>query len=209
MTVTLGNGLEEIGESAFNSCTALQHIVIPNAVKTIKRGAFGWCSGLFFVTLGDRLEEIGEFSFKGCTSLHGIVIPPVVKRIHDTAFRGCSSLTSVKFRDDIEQFVSSKAMRGWWNQGVHGKSLATYCFLIRCGIPKHFLGLSKISSWQANIYGMPGCIPTVSNEGMNAYLDTIDTKLTVYDNLLNQAHVLIPEQFWLDEGINLNILSFL
>ncbi len=56
---------------------------------------------------------------------------------------------------------------------------------------------------------MLGCIPTVSNEGMNAYLDTIDTKLTVYDNLLNQAHVLIPELFGLDEGINLNILSFL
>ncbi len=40
MTVTLGDGLEEIGIEAFYRCISLQSIVIPNADKTIKDGAY-------------------------------------------------------------------------------------------------------------------------------------------------------------------------
>ena len=38
--------------------------------------------------------------------------------------------------------------------------------------------------------------------------DAIDAQLTVYENLLNEAHVLFPRQYGLDYGIVLVILSF-
>ena len=57
--VTLGDGLEEIGEDAFKECTLHERIIIPNSVKTIKDGAYRGCSGLTTVTLGSGLEEIG------------------------------------------------------------------------------------------------------------------------------------------------------
>jgi hypothetical protein len=38
--VILNDGLQEIGENAFYSCKTLQHIIIPNTVRTIKRQAF-------------------------------------------------------------------------------------------------------------------------------------------------------------------------
>ena len=50
---------------------------------------------------------------------------------------------------------------------------------------------------------------TSNNWGLNLYFDTIDAKLTMYENLLNEAPVLFPEQFGLDHGIVLNILSFM
>ena len=46
------------------------------------------------------------------------------------------------------------------------------------------------------------------DEGMNAYLDTIDAKLTVYENLLNDLPTLFPDQLGLVEGIVLTVLSF-
>jgi hypothetical protein len=45
MIVILNDGLEEIGWDAFNGCSSLQHIAIPNAVNVIKHGAFFECSG--------------------------------------------------------------------------------------------------------------------------------------------------------------------
>ncbi len=50
---------------------------------------------------------------------------------------------------------------------------------------------------------------TVSDEGMNAYFDTINAKRTVYENLLNEAPMLFQEQFGLVHGTVLDILSFL
>jgi hypothetical protein len=109
-------------------------------------------------------------------------------------------------------------MRDWWNQGVHDKSLITYCFLVRCSIPACFWGLALVSSWQANIHEMMRRIPTIATadnkdnhgdgddkEGIITYFDTIDAKLTMYETLLHEAPMLFPEQI----GVVLDILSFL
>ncbi len=192
-TVTFGEGLREIETWAFNSCESLHEIVIPNAVRTIKERSFSYCSGLMTVTLGEGLEEIGGEAFTKCTSLERILIPPAVKAIHDSAFRNCSNLTSVEFCDEIEEFVSCSAMRDWWNRGLHEKSLSTYCSLVRCSIPVRSSGLAKISSWQVNIHDMLKRIPSISTEGMNAYFDSIDSKIAVYENLLKRLSlVLVP-----------------
>ena len=107
--MTLGDGLEEIGMEAFDGCRSLHDIVIPNAVRVIKRWAFFRCSGLTSVTLGNGLEEIGAGAFHGCTSLEEIDIPTTVKEIDDTTFRGCTNLMRVRFCNEIEQFVCTVA----------------------------------------------------------------------------------------------------
>ena len=167
------------------------------------------------MTLGDGLEEIGERAFEDYESLEEIVIPPAVRDIHDMAFIGCTNLTRVKFCDKIEEFVSCDAMSDWWNRGFGKLSLRTYCFLVRCHIPARFKGLALVSSWQATIHDMLRIISTIAapnnrldkddEEGMNAHFDA---KLTIYENLLNEAHVLFLEQYGLDNGIVLDILSF-
>jgi hypothetical protein len=214
--VTFGVRLEEIGENAFTHCAGLQTILIPNAVKAIKAGAFQHCKRLTTVTLGSGLEEIGYEAFGNCTSLTHILIPPTVKRIDYTAFRGCSRLMSVKFCDELEKFVSS-----WWNRrvgfgdhfgwfGFGGeRCMRAFSFLVRCGILARFSGLAKITSSQANIHAMLMSIPTITTRGMNAYFDSIDSKITFYETVLDEAPVLFSENFGLDYGIVLNILSFM
>ncbi len=59
MIVILNDGLDEFGTYAFEECTSLEHIIIPNNVKANKWRANSDCSGLMTVTLGDGLEEIG------------------------------------------------------------------------------------------------------------------------------------------------------
>ena len=208
--VTLRNGLEEIRAWAFHECVNMIEVVIPNVVRVIKEGAFHGCMDLMRVTLGSGPEEIGEGAFGHCV-MEEIVIPPAVRDIHYTAFLGCTNLTRVKFSDEIEDFVACDAMRDWWNQGVHQKSLRTYCFLVQCGIPARSAGLA-FTGWQATIHNMLRIIPTISNEGMNAHFDAIDAKLTMYESLLNEAHVLFPEQYGLDDGFDngivRDILSF-
>ncbi len=152
------------------------------------------------VTLGEGLEEIRYEAHRQCTSLQRIIIPPGVKTIDDSAFEACSNITNVEFCDKVEEFVSCEAMKDWWNQGEHEKSLSTYCLLVRYSIPERFGDLALVSSWQVNIYEMMTGISNVSAEGMNAYFASIDSNLTVYGNLLNEAPVLFPGQLGLDYG---------
>mgnify|MGYP000972390201 CR=1 FL=1 len=229
-SVKLSEGLEEIGEGAFCGCTSLNAIIIPPIVKVIPEGAFYGCWALTSVELSDGLEEIGEWAFAECRSLREIVIPPAVRDIHDTAFDCCTNLTRVKFCNEIEEFVSCNAMMGWWNRGVGEISLRTYCFLVQCNILTRFAGLAPVSDWQATIHDMLSIIPIFAaidheddededsnnsdaedediNEDVRWHFDAIDAQLTVYENLLNEAHVLFPRQYGLDNGIVLVILSF-
>ena len=198
-TVILNYGLEEIGEEAFYMCTSLQHIDVPPTVKSIKDYAFRECSMLTTVTLHDGLEEICEEAFRDCTSLELIGIPPTIKAIHDSAFKGCSQLNRVVFRNEIEVFATCDAMRGWWDQvlhenRVHEATLKTYHFLFRCSIPER-LGAVPIPL-QANVYEMLRCIPTKSVGNLNAHLDTIDSRLTSYEYLIEEIFPFLELAIW-------------
>jgi hypothetical protein len=191
-------------------CTFLKSIVITNAVKTIRNVAFRSCMGPMPVILNEGLEKIGQWAYGWCTGLQRIAIPNAVKVIGDGAFICCSNLTRVTFCNEIEEFLSCKAMRGWWNKGLHEKSLSMYCFLVKYGIPDR-LGLVQGRCLRANIYEMQRRIPTFARGCLNAYFDTIHSKLTLNENLI-KAHgealmllgLAIP-----NDDIVLRVLSFL
>ena len=54
-TVILGNGLEEIGESAFDGCACVR-ITIPPNVRTIHVMAFKRCSDLTTITICNEIK---------------------------------------------------------------------------------------------------------------------------------------------------------
>ena len=90
-----------IGNWAFNSCTNLTSVTIPNSVTTIGESAFAWCKKLKSITIPNSVTSIGESAFDGCTSLTSISIPNGVTTIGENAFWECTNLTSITIPDSV------------------------------------------------------------------------------------------------------------
>ena len=96
-----------IGESAFDDCTGLTSVTIPDSVTSIGDSAFKYCTGLTSVTIGNSVTSIGDDAFYGCTGLTSITIPDSVTSIGDYAFDDCKNLTSVTIGDSITSIGDS------------------------------------------------------------------------------------------------------
>ena len=92
-----------IGANAFNSCSNLTSISIPNSVTEIGYYAFYSCSNLTSVNIPDAVTQIGEYAFSRCSSLTSINIPDAVTKIGKRTFYSCSSLTSVSIPDAVTE----------------------------------------------------------------------------------------------------------
>ena len=79
---------------AFNGCTGLQSVTIPNSVTEIGQYAFYNCTGLRSATIGDGVTSIGYEAFCNCKGLTSITIPNSVTTISNYAFQNCVGLTS-------------------------------------------------------------------------------------------------------------------
>ena len=75
-----------IAEYAFNDCSVLTSVTIPNSVTSIGEWAFYKCSSLTSVTIPNSVTSIGSWAFAGCSSLTSVTIPNSVKEIGDYAF---------------------------------------------------------------------------------------------------------------------------
>lgn len=103
-TVTIGSGVTSIGNCAFDGCSGLISIIIPDSVTSIGEWAFRGCSGLTSVIIPDGVTSIGELTFSGCSGLTSVTIPDSVTSIDNSAFRGCSGLKDVYFAGTVEQW---------------------------------------------------------------------------------------------------------
>ena len=99
--VVIGNGVTSIGERGFNDCTGLTSITIPDSVTSIDACAFYYCTSLTSVTIPDSVTSIGNEAFSWCTGLTSITIPDSVKSIGDQTFYCCNGLTSVTIPDSV------------------------------------------------------------------------------------------------------------
>ena len=94
-SVTIPNSVIDIGNYAFNDCSGLTSVTIPTSVRSIGRHAFGGCCGLTSLTIPNSVASIGEAAFDGCSALTSVTIPNSVTSIGAAAFSDCSALTSV------------------------------------------------------------------------------------------------------------------
>ena len=84
-----------IGRYAFNNCTDLTYVIIPNSVTSIGMMAFSGCTGLTTITIPNSITSIDYAAFSSCTGLTSVTIPNSVTYIDSWAFSSCANLTSV------------------------------------------------------------------------------------------------------------------
>lgn len=101
--IAIPNGVERIGNYAFENCKKLKYIDIPESVTEIGRSAFEGCTALVSVVLPQNLKRIGKYTFSDCSGLIQIVIPESVEEIEEGTFLGCTGLKSVRFTGTIKR----------------------------------------------------------------------------------------------------------
>ena len=97
--ITIPESVTSIGDRAFRHCSSLSSFTIPENVNRIGNNAFAYCTSLNSITIPDSVTSIGASAFWGCSSLTSIMIPDSVTSIGDWAFEECSSLTNVYITD--------------------------------------------------------------------------------------------------------------
>lgn len=90
-------GVEKIGISAFDGCSSLQELVLPETVTEVLQGAFANEGALVKADMSRTasLKKWDKESFKGDTALAEVILPTAggITAIPDGAFAGCTTLT--------------------------------------------------------------------------------------------------------------------
>jgi hypothetical protein len=105
-TITIPNSVTSIGYRAFQGCSSLTVISISEGITSIGNMAFYGCSGLTTITIPNSVTSIGGWAFSHCSSLTSITIPNSVTSIEGYAFYGCDSLTTIEVKWDTPLSVS-------------------------------------------------------------------------------------------------------
>ena len=105
--------LEGIGVNAFERCSSLTAIAIPDGVTTIEYGAFCYCSSLTAITIPDSVTTIGNQAFEGCSVLTKLILSPAVS-VGIDCFSNCTALISAAA--DKNMSTVEDLLRYRWNR---------------------------------------------------------------------------------------------
>lgn len=94
-TITIGEGVTSIGNTAFRDCTELTSISLNNDLKHIGVEAFRYCGQLTAIDFPESLTSIANSSFFECRGLLSVTIPEGITSIDFSTFYDCSSLKSL------------------------------------------------------------------------------------------------------------------
>ena len=114
--ITLPEQIDIIDQTAFSRCSNLTMINIPNKVSIINEGAFSYCKSLKSIEFPESLIMIGGSAFCGCSELSEIHIPNSVASIGAWTFDDCSSLNYIYVGTGISEVGDyAFSVQGWNN----------------------------------------------------------------------------------------------
>lgn len=103
---SFGNDIDSIPNGLCNGMSSLTSITIPDGVKDIGAYAFSWCESLMSITIPNSVTKIGESAFSGCRGLLSVVVGKGVTHIGRYAFNYCDKLSSIIVNDGNQTYDS-------------------------------------------------------------------------------------------------------
>ncbi|MDA7667651.1 leucine-rich repeat domain-containing protein [bacterium] len=101
-----GRTVTKIARSAFERCTGITSVTIPETITSIDSSAFAGCTGLSSIQIPESVTSLGEGAFEGCVSLESAQLGDGLLTINDSAFRG-SGLTSLTVPNKVSRIGNS------------------------------------------------------------------------------------------------------
>lgn len=92
-SVTVPDGVYDIGNSAFTEMRSLREVKLPSSVTTIGAWAFASCPSLTEINLPSNITSLDDFCFAYCSSLKLKTVPKGVTSIGAGTFAGCTGIT--------------------------------------------------------------------------------------------------------------------
>ena len=112
-SVTIPNSVTSIGDGAFFGCLVMASVTIPNSVTSIGTNAFQYCWFLASVTIPGSVTAIGADAFAFCSNLKGVIIGDGVTSIDTFTFSCCTSLTNVVIGASVTS-IGDNAFQDCW-----------------------------------------------------------------------------------------------
>ncbi len=121
-----GRPVKFIGGGAFDGCTGMTSVTLPDTLVSIGDYAFTNCTGLTSIVIPDSVEYIGEGAFAGCRRLASVKLPDGLKRMENKLFADCCSLTPFTIPYGVEE-IGENVFSGWdYDQKIYVASWIGY-----------------------------------------------------------------------------------
>ena len=192
-SLTLPDGISNLGRQMCSSCHNLTQVNIPSGCKYVPYECFFYCTSLPRIELPVGVEVIDANAFGYCESLREIKIPNSCTRIGYMAFRGCQQFTHVTLPSRLEYFDSQflngcKKITEITIPATFDFDLTKSKIAPSCGVDN--LGGTDTGGRLKAIYIMGDSIPDAilnsKTDWMNA---TIYVKKSVYNSLYPEGKV--------------------
>ena len=97
-TLIIGEGIGQVGASAFQECANLTAVNLPLSLTVIQNNAFQDCASLMGITIPSNVISIGNQAFLDCTGLTSVYLSDGLQTIGFQSFMNCTGCRTLQFR---------------------------------------------------------------------------------------------------------------
>lgn len=102
-SIEIPEGCVFIGNSAFSTCENLSDVVLPETLEYIDTSAFSYCNSIESISIPDNVSYLGKYAFNCCLNLKEVVIGDGIDELKYCLFESCEKLNKVTLGDNIRE----------------------------------------------------------------------------------------------------------